>query len=273
MTATATAEAEAAGGEAGGLDALAFLEREGRLPALGDPVPPWRYRGFLLPYVIAGHGRHAAGRWPWYAAALEARRLPAGPIPRLDFGRPDEAVYGHLARWAKLVGWDNGGWSDFRTLVEWLAWGLRVADGPPVRLGDEAAERLYREVNLEPLLATPYDYLGGHVAQHKAGGWNPTKFYPTPHPVVECMVSLMFHDAAAAGRDVRAMTVSDPCVGSGRMLLHAANHSLRLSGQDIDSLAVAMTLVNGALYAPWMSFPLPEEAFQASAGDETPPAS
>jgi hypothetical protein len=33
--------------------------------------------------------------------------------------------------------------------------------------------------------------------------------------------------------------------------------SLRLYGQDIDPLAVAMCKVNGALYAPWLSFPLP----------------
>jgi hypothetical protein len=46
-------------------------------------------------------------------------------------------------------------------------------------------------------------------------------------------------------------------VGSGRMLLHASNFSLCLYGVDIDPLAVAMCKINGALYAPWMSFPLP----------------
>jgi hypothetical protein len=41
------------------------------------------------------------------------------------------------------------------------------------------------------------------------------------------------------------------------MLLHAANYSLCLYGQDIDPLAVAMCQVNGVLYAPWLAFPLP----------------
>jgi hypothetical protein len=41
------------------------------------------------------------------------------------------------------------------------------------------------------------------------------------------------------------------------MLLHASNMSLCLFGQDIDPLAIAMCKINGALYAPWMSFPLP----------------
>jgi hypothetical protein len=118
-------------------------------------------------------------------------------------------------------------------------------------------EQLYRQVNLQPLLERPYDYLGAFVAEHKARGWNPTGFYPTPHPVVECMVRMTMHDTQSGGRDPRTLSVCDPAAGSGRMLLHASNLSLCLFGQDIDALAVAMCKINGALYAPWMAFPLP----------------
>jgi hypothetical protein len=107
-------------------------------------------------------------------------------------------------------------------------------------------------------LQTPWDYLGDHVAAGKARGWNPTGFYPTPHPVVECMVRMTMHDTEKNGRDPRTLSVCDPCVGSGRMLLHASNFSLRLFGNDIDPLAVMMCQSNGALYAPWLSFPLPD---------------
>jgi hypothetical protein len=34
-----------------------------------------------------------------------------------------------------------------------------------------------------------------------------------------------------------------------------------LFGQDVDPLAVAMCKVNGGLYAPWLSFPLPDTIF------------
>lgn len=61
--------------------------------------------------------------------------------------------------------------------------------------------------------------------------------------------------------DNRAKTVCDPAVGSGRMLLHAAGHSLRLYGMDIDALCVTITKINGAFFAPWLSFGLPDSFF------------
>jgi hypothetical protein len=106
-------------------------------------------------------------------------------------------------------------------------------------------------------LEHPHDYLGTFVAEQKAGGWNPTGFYPTPHEIVELMVQMLMHDADKDDRDPRIRSVCDPCAGSGRMLLNASNKSLTLFGQDIDPLAVAMCKINGALYAPWLSFPLP----------------
>jgi len=37
-----------------------------------------------------------------------------------------------------------------------------------------------------------------------------------------------------------------------------------LFGQDIDPLAVAMCKINGALYAPWMTFSLPASILGAA---------
>jgi hypothetical protein len=254
------------------LDLVAFFRHEHRLPCLGDAQPPWRFRGWLLPYVILIHEHNPAvpDRWGYYLRTLQAGRLLDEPIPQIAFGPPDTKVFSMLNDWCRLVGRDCGGWGDFRTLLDWLCWALALSRDEP-RLPDEVDERLYRQVNLGPLLEKPHDYLGAFVAERKARGWNPTGFYPTPHNVVECMVRMLMHDNAKEGRDPRLRSVCDPCVGSGRMLLHASNQSLCLYGQDIDALAVAMCKVNGAVYAPWMAFPLP--AAIVSTHVNPPPAS
>jgi DGQHR domain-containing protein len=218
-------------------DLADFLRREKRLPHLGDATPPWHYRGWLLAYVIELHGviPAVADRWGYHLRTLETGRLLDEPIAQIAFVSPDTEVFSLLQEWSGLIGRDCGGWSDFRTLLDWLCWGLAVGGEEP-RLSDAVNEKLYRRVNVGPLLARPYDYLGEYVAMGKSGGWNPTGFYPTPHNVVELMARMTMADTGKGGKDPRLMTVCDPCVGSGRMLLHASNHSVCLFGQDIDPL-------------------------------------
>jgi len=239
-------------------DLAAFFNQEHRLPCLGDERPPWKYRGWLLAYVIMLHERcpAVANRWGYHLRTLEAGKLLDEPIPQIVFGPPNQRVFKLLQDWSALVGRDCGGWSDFRVLLDWLGWGLALNNEEP-RLSEQVNEKLYRQVNLGPLLEKPYDYLGDYVARNKVNGWNPTAFYPTPHNVVELIVRMTMHDTRIEGKDSRLASVLDPCVGSGRMLLHASNYSCNLWGQDIDPLAVAMCKINGALYAPWLSFPLP----------------
>jgi hypothetical protein len=246
---------------------LAFVREFGRFPQLGDVPPPWSYKGWLLPYIVLLHETIPAvkDRWDYQARTLAAGKLLDEPIPQIQFVPAEKRVFALLHQWSSLIGWDCGGWSDFRTLLDWLAWGLNLGSEQP-KLSEEMGENLYRQVDLTPLLQHPHDYLGDYVAQGRARGWNPLGFHPTPHPVVECMVRMTFHDALSEGRDTRLLSVCDPCVGSGRMLLHASNFSLRLFGQDIDPLAVTMCLINGALYAPWLSFPLPEHILNGASG-------
>ncbi|HYT93941.1 MAG TPA: N-6 DNA methylase, partial [Gemmataceae bacterium] len=248
----------------------AFVDAHERLPRLGDERTPWSYRGWLLPYVIELHGivPAVANRWGYLLRTLELGKLLDEPIPQVAFGPPDTKVFALLHDWSRLIGYDCGGWSDFRTLLDWLCWSLALSNEPP-RLSDEVNEKLYRQVNLVPLLERPHDHFGDHVAASKAKGWNPTGFYPTPHNVVELMVRMTLHDAKAEGRDPRTLTIEDPCAGSGRMLLHASNVSLCLYGQDMDPLAVAMCKINGVLYAPWMAFPLPASILGTPRGSAT----
>ena len=112
--------------------------------------------------------------------------------------------------------------------------------------------RLYQVCNVAAWMLWPYDYLGDLLAENTYG--KRQGFFPTPHTVVELMTQMTLCGDA---EDMRTKTVCDPCVGTGRMLLHASNHSLRLYGMEIDAMLCQATLVNGYLYAPWLVCPLP----------------
>lgn len=237
-----------------------YLLKHGRVPTIGDDPPPWCYRGWLLWYVqrVEMHVNGENSRWAYMLEIHETGRLPDRAIPRVEFGEPDRTVFADLERWSSTVGYDCGGWSDFRDLLAWLEWGLALSKEKPTLYRKDADEQLYRGVDLGRLLLAPYDYFGAFVSERKARGWNPTAFFPTPHNVCECMVRMLFcHEE----RDTRTLTVNEPCLGTGRMLLHASNFSLRLSGQDVDPMVLSAARINGALYAPWMSYGLPKGLF------------
>lgn len=89
-----------------------------------------------------------------------------------------------------------------------------------------ASDRLYQVLNLEKLLAYPYDFFGDLLAENQHGLH--AGFFPTMS-VIEAMVCMTIADD-----DARTKTVCDPSVGTGRMLLVASNYSYRLYGHDID---------------------------------------
>jgi len=246
----------------------AFVDTQGRLPRLGDPCPPWTYRGFLLPYVIQLHSIHPEipDRWGYYFHALECG-LTTEPIPQLSFRHfPDRATLRQIERWISLIEETSSGGSSFHSLIEWLAWALGVSDTQPT-LEESTQEKLYRAVNVEPWLLHTYDYFGEMLAEQRSRGWNSTGFFPTPHPICELLVRMTLEgETDADGKDPRTRSLIDPCCGTGRMLLHASNYSLNLHGMDIDPLVLTITKINGALYCPWLAFPIPSNILKTDAG-------
>lgn len=245
-----------------------FLLEHKRLPTVDDERKPWSYRGWAIPYVAQMHGMaDIPDRWGYYIATLEQGSLLDEPIPKMRFTGAG-AVDGlkHLANWESIVEAGGGGWSSFAHLIDWLAWSLSVSGEPP-KLSEKVMEQLYRAVDLSVWLRQPSDYLGTHVSQRKAHGWNPNGFFPTPHEIVEAMTLMTMGDG-----DLRLATVCDPTVGTGRMLLHASNYSLCLYGMDIDATVLRCCQINGALYAPWMVFPLPAGVLGRAVPDPPPMA-
>ncbi len=239
-----------------------FLIEHGRLPRLDERERPYAYRGWIQPYLQGWEMqlRQEESRYAYFYELWLTGELGDRPIPRLDFQDTQRNGGAALKNiWQCISICDEGGsWSGLTDFIYWLAFGLGVHTEAS-QLSDKVQAQLYRKFNVKSWLEAPYDYLGDLLCERKKG-WNPAGFFPTPHAVVEMMVRMTFGE----DEDQRALTVNDPAVGTGRMLLHASNFSLRLSGQDIDPLCVAICKINGALYAPWLAFGLPPSLFSKS---------
>jgi hypothetical protein len=67
------------------------------MPRLGDEVPPWEYRGWLLVQIQMGHYHpEACNRWDYYMRTREAGRLLDEPIPQITFSRRNPAAAKNL---------------------------------------------------------------------------------------------------------------------------------------------------------------------------------
>lgn len=236
----------------------AFLRMHGRVPTIGDEKKPWHYRGWLLYYRLLLEAHPGVGkRWDYWCRTMATGSVLPEPIPQIHFAEAaDPSVFKQIERWVRLVDSHASGWSAIDKLIDWLLWGMGHLPKPP-DLPEALSQELYRQVDIGPMLLKPHDYLGEWIALQK-GNWNPRAFYPTPHTVVEMMVRMQVNDS----EDARDKTVMDPCVGSGRMLMHASNFSLRLYGIDIDPSLVKLTYLNGAFYVPWILRPFPTAFFR-----------
>lgn len=172
-------------------DITTFLLAQGRLPHLGDDVPPWRYRGWLLCIMqLADRHPKASGRWVHYERILQAGRLIDEPIPPIHFtAGPHTSGMKMLEACLRLIDQRESTWTSFQKFLEWLAWGLAVSKEMP-QFREETNEALYRTFSLEPLILEPHDYLGTMLADRRGGGWNPHAFFPTPHTVCEFMTQI-----------------------------------------------------------------------------------
>lgn len=250
----------------------AFFGEHQRLPRFGDSTPPWEFRGWAIPYIIRAHEQSEWDRWGYHLRILETGQLPEEPIPQIRFAGTPSRSGGmkQIAEWEKIIDRDRGGsWHPFGRLIDWLAWALALSSEAPA-LSEETNEALYRAVDLKPWIVTPYDYFGDWLAER--GSQEANGFYPTPHEVCELMARMTIGDSPVEGLDQRLASVCDPAVGTGRMLLHASNYSLNLYGQDISGLVVKICQINGALWAPWLSFPLPASALGLDSVPAPPPA-
>ena len=214
------------------------------------------------------------GRWPYWLEAQEREGLDERPIPQVPFdlddcrplwldkiaGLPDaheiihELGSRHEARHNLVSTFERalGTGCHLHQLIDWLLWALgspRVKERP--KLPESAAVTLYHGLELQRLIAHPADWMAvlGCEFLPKGSG---AAWFPTPTHVASLMANMLFQ---ADGRDHRTLSVCDPCVGTGVMLLAASNYSVNLYGQDVSHLMCAMTEINAWFYMPWLVYP------------------
>src|SRR5690625_2250193 len=206
-------------------------------------------RGWLVKIMLE-IDRAVWGRWEtWMRVAGGERDVGIDPIP---YDRNPLADKMHKNCMESIM--QHRGY-DLRVVeyyVDWLlyAFGDQTVKVLPKEPKEGASYRLYRTFCLEAAMLWPYDYLGELLAEMESGKVN--GFFPTPHGICEMMVQM-----SLVG-DNRWKTFNDPCCGTGRLLLHAGNHTFLLSGQDVSGLVLKVTRVNGWLYVPWLVKPLPK---------------
>jgi hypothetical protein len=213
--------------------------------------------GWLLPILLEVESR-CWGRWDHWTRTMEAGRILDEPIPPITFEplsplprKMHEKSLDSISPSGGWQGWDS--WRLFDYYLDWLLYAFgdsRQKESPP-EPAPGAVSRLYQVFCLEAMIAWPCDTFGELMAENRHG--RGAGFFPTPEHVVGMMVQMMFPD----GGDYRLKTVCDPCVGTGRMILHASNYSYRLYAQDINPTVIKACLVNGYCFAPWLVRPFP----------------
>lgn len=209
-------------------------------------------KGWFQPYLFIIDSMFSR-RWAYWTEVLLTSE--AGPIPQISFSEARDKETLKMLSDCLDVRYSTGDDMSFTGFLEWLLWGFGDIDGRNDQINDRTNEALYRRFNLGLMLKNPSDYFGYIKCENRGRGKDPLGFFPTPHNVCELMARMTYGD-----RDPEKMkwtTVCDPCVGTGRMLLHASNFSLNLMGNDIDRSCVFASKVNGYLFVPWLVKPLP----------------
>lgn len=131
--------------------------------------------------------------------------------------------------------------------VDWLLYGFGSSEVKelPSKITSDMNGFWYKEFKPQLLMIFPDDYLGEIAADNKVA--RGSSYFPTPMNIVDVMTRMSMEH----GEATKYQKVNDPCLGSGRMLLHASNYSLRLYGQDINKFIHKVSLVNAYLYMPW----------------------
>ena len=185
------------------------------------------------------------GRWDYWGQMALDGCIGTAPIPQIEFENvPHPKVMKMLNNCIQNVGSGVSQYTAMEYFLDWLLYGFGKSVVRPKEPEPGAFDRIYQLFCLDAILAFPFDYLGHLFSEQQHGKYS--AFFPTPLSVCLLMAGITYDE----GVDNRTKTCYDPAVGTGRTLLLASNHCLRLSGQEIDILIHKACEINMWFYAP-----------------------
>ncbi len=205
--------------------------------------------GWLLKYLLALDDMFF-GRWDYWLRALDKDKIPADPIPVIQF-QPVMTYSGHsvLKNLNDCIAYASHSHSNVvESFIDWILWGFNYRGASFPNIDEKTDDYWYRTFNLGLFYAEPGDYMAELAQNHNVG--QGAGFFATPMSVVEMMVKMTMGGEPRPFH--KSKSVLDPCCGTGGMLLYASNCSLNLYGNDINPLLCKMAMVNAFIYMPWV---------------------
>ncbi len=208
-------------------------------------------RGWLIPFLLA-YDELLWKRWLYWTDILAKGTITnSGPIPPIQWTdlSSSKATVVHKMLTHCLEHTE----SNIDHFADWLLWGLGASEEKP-RISSKLNEHYYREFDLFLVLDNPTDYLSHILSEETGRGYKSgLGYFPTPFNIARLMVEVTHGDGDP--EVLKRLTVNDPCVGCGVMLLAASNYFLRGYGMDISSIAVKLCTIQMYWYAPWFAKP------------------
>lgn len=207
-------------------------------------------KGWLLPYLVSLDNMFY-GRWEYWLNIVRQDKIPPDPIPYIGFKPSYEYTKKEVQKNLKdCLNMAVHISHPLETLIDWILWGFNNGETFP-DIKEDIDDYWYRTFNLGLFYREPSDHWA-EVASEYMGRNNALGYFPTPGNVVEMMAKMTF--GGDPQHKHKTMSVCDPCLGTGVMLLYASNYSLNLYGSDISLLLTKIAKVNAFTYIPWLAY-------------------
>lgn len=212
----------------------------------------FKKKGWLLAFLYS-YDSLLWGRWDyWMDIVVKGTIQGSGPIPQINWSNKGQAgVTQTLKMFDTCLSHSE---STIYTFAEWLLWSLNATDMKELNISEELNEHYYRKFDLFQVLDHPFDYMSEALMNETGKGYHSgLGYYPTPLSLTQLMTDILYGGMNA--EDSKKLSVYDPCVGCGALLLPASNYYLRAYAQDISLIATQLCRIQFLFYAPWFACP------------------